>query len=264
MNIFLCGLRLDGAPITKRELFAPIARLPKNEWQTSSSGAFAATALAGRASLRPLIGQFRTTFGAGDVRLDNRSELLSLAGIEDQGVSDLEVVLAAIDRRGADIIPRILGDFAFVAWDARAQRLVAARDAFGVKPLYYRRTADHLLLASRLDPLCGDEQIDRDYIADFLLGLPSAGPLTIWKNTFSVQPGGMLVQRGSVTAQSCYWSAQNFSPGTAQSEPAAAERFRELFSSAVRQRIEPGETWSQLSGGLDSSAVVSTAEWLRE
>lgn len=265
MNVFFCGLRLDGGAISKRELFAPLARLPRhNDWVNVASGAFSASAFGRHSALRPLLAQFRTMFGAGDVRLDNRTDLLALAGIEDLGISDLEVVLAVLDRRGPDVIPRILGDFAFVAWDARAQRLMAARDAFGVKPLYYRRTPEHLLLSSRLEPLSGDEQIDRDYIADFLVGQPSAAPLTIWQGTLAVQPGGVLVQRGSVTAQTRYWSPEDFQPAAVQSEEAATERFRELFGKAVQQRIAAGQTWSQLSGGLDSSAVVSTAEWLRE
>lgn len=265
MNAFLCAVRLDGLTIGKPELFSYLARLPRHEeWDSCDAGAFAAVALARRHAIRPLMARYRNVVGVGDVRLDNRAELATLAGVTADGGSDLELVLAAIDRRGLDAVPRILGDFSFVAWDAAAQKLIAARDAFGVKPLFYRRTKEHLVLSSRLEPLCGPESIDTEYVADFLIGLPGPSPRTIWRDTLQLEPGAMLVQRGSVAANSRFWSAHNFEPAARTNEAEATERFRNLFLHAVRQRVAPHETWAQLSGGLDSSSVVSAAEWLRE
>ncbi|MGQ0816174.1 MAG: asparagine synthetase B family protein [Gemmatimonadota bacterium] len=266
MNVFLCGLRLDGGTISKRELFPYLARLPKSpEWDSCGNGAFAGLAMSRAHAMRPLVARFRGMNGVGDVRLDNRHEVATLGGVScEPDLADLALVLAALDRKGADIIPRLRGDFSFVAWDAHAQKIIAARDAFGIKPLFYRRTAEHLLLSSRLEPLAGNEEIDPDYVADFLIGLPGAGPRTIWKGALEVQPGGVLVQRGSVTTQSRYWSAHRFEPAATVNEEQAVERFRELFFDAVRQRVTAGQSWAQLSGGLDSSSVVSAAERLRE
>lgn len=265
MNLFFCGLRTDGGAISKRELFGYLARLPKqNEWDSASEGAFSAVALPPRAAMRPLVAQYRGMIAAGDVRLDNRAEIARAAGLYDELASDLEIVAAAIDRHGADIIPRIYGDFAFVAWDARAQKLIAARDAFGVKPLFYRRTAQHLLLSSRLEPLCGDESIDCDYVADFLIGRDGPSTRTIWEGAMQLEPGALLVQRGSVTAQSRYWNARSFAPVGQLDEGSAVEEFRQLFADSITNRVSAGETWAQLSGGLDSSSIVSTAEWLKE
>lgn len=263
MNTFFCALRLDGRPISKRELFAYLARLPKQqEWESCADGAFTGTALAQKQAMRPLIAQRRSMMGVGDVRLDNRDELMALASCS-ADESDLAIVLAVIDRQGADAVSRLHGDFSFVAWDARARKVIAARDCFGVKPLFYRRTAEHLLLSSRLEPLSGDEAIDAEYVAGFLKGAPTTAPRTIWKNALQVEAGGLLVQRGSVTAQSRYWSPAAFEP-QATNEDRAVEEFRELFLGSLIQRVAPGETWAQLSGGLDSSAVVSAAEWLKE
>ena len=261
MNTFFCALRIDGGAITKAELFGQIARLPRTvEWQSTVSGPFAAMSLHHKHALRPLTARGRGYVAVGDVRLDNRAELLAGATELDETASDLEVVAAAIDRRGADIIPQILGDFAFVFWDARAQKVVAARDAFGVKPLYYRREGEYLLLSSRLAPLTGDESLDHDYLADLLIGLPSATPRTIWNGTLALEAGALLVQRGSVTAQSRYWDAASIQPAAAISEADAVTQFRQLLLEAVQQRTG-GEApiWSQLSGGLDSSALVAAA-----
>lgn len=265
MNVFFCALRTDGASITKRELFTFLARLPKNvEWDSCTDGSFAGVAMSRKHSLRPLTGKFRSMVGVGDVRLDDRAEITAMIGDARPCASDLELVLALIDRHGPESITALSGDFAFVAWDARARKIVAARDPFGVKPLFYRRTADHLLLCSRLEPLAGDGKFEEQYIANFLSGFAEPALLTIWKDTLQVQAGGMLIQRGSVTAQGSYWDARNFEPEPAISQESAVEEFRDLFFTSLRQRVSPGETWSQLSGGLDSSAVVSGTEWLRE
>jgi asparagine synthase (glutamine-hydrolysing) len=265
MNLFFSALRVDGRPISKTELFSQIARLPRNtEYQSVTTGPFAAIALGEKHALRPLLTQRRGGALIGDVRLDNRAELMSIARDVADDASDLAVVGAALDRIGADVIPRIHGDFAFVFWDARGQKLLAARDAFGVKPLYYRRDGDYLFIASRLSPLIGDGAFDQDYIADMLVGLPSPSPRTVWRGTLAVEPGAILVQRGTVTAQSRYWDAASFQPVSNISEADAAEAFRTHFFSAIKSRVDTGDViWSQLSGGLDSSAVVSAAEWLR-
>lgn len=262
MNHFFCAYRVDGRPLNKTELFAQVARLPRGvEWQNTSSGAFFAMTQHPRHTLRPLLARGRGYVGVGDVRLDNRAELLARIAMDGEGKSDLDVVCAALDREGADIIPQLIGDFSFVFWDARAQKLIAARDAFGVKPLYYRRQGEHLLIGSRLNGLVGDETLDRDYIADMLLGLPGASPRTVWNGTLAVEAGALLVQRGSVTAQSRYWDAAAFEPTPAMPEPDAVAEFRRLLVQAVDQRADGHESvWAQLSGGLDSSAIVAASE----
>ncbi|HEY0306142.1 MAG TPA: asparagine synthase-related protein [Longimicrobiales bacterium] len=262
MNNFFCALRIDGRPISKTELFGQIARLPRGlEWQSTQSGPFFALTPNQRHALRPQIARGRGYVGAGDVRLDNRAELLASCRIDGEGKSDLEVLCEAIDRKGADIIPRVLGDFCLVYWDARAQKIMAARDAFGVKPLFYRREGDYLLIGSRMSALVGDETLDHDYIADLLVGLPSASPRTVWKGTLALEPGALLVQRGSVTAQSRYWDAATFEPASRCSEADAIAEFRRLFFEAVDCRTRTDDpVWAQLSGGLDSSAVVAAAE----
>ena len=264
MNTFFCALRIDGQAISRTELFAQLARLPRGlEFESVSTGPFAGTWLSPKHSLRPLSARRRACVVVGDARLDNRAELATLGGIADAEASDLEVIAAAIDRIGSDAIPRIEGDFSFVYWDARAQKILAARDAFGVKPLFYRREGSYLLLSSRLAPLVGDEKLDHEYLADLLIGLPTASPRTVWHGTYAVEPGAVLVQRGSVTAQSRYWDPAQFEPNAVISEADATAQFRELLLGAVAGRISEDNVWSQLSGGLDSSSIVSIAEWQR-
>ena len=261
MNNFFCALRIDGRPISKTELFAQVSRLPRGlDWQSSVSGAFFAMTPDVRHCLRPLVARGRGYLAVGDVRLDNRQELLARARVDGDRKSDLEVLAAAIDSLGADVIPHVVGDFCLVFWDARAQKILAVRDAFGVKPLYYRREGDFLLLGSRLAALVGDETLDSDYLADMLVGLPTASPRTVWRGALAVEPGALLIQRGSVTAQSRYWDPTAFEPAARLSEKDATAEFQRLFFEAVDRRTGDEAVWSQLSGGLDSSAIVAGAE----
>jgi asparagine synthase (glutamine-hydrolysing) len=265
MTMFLCAFRPDGEPLDRAALMAHVSRMRAVagdvELNATLSGPFAAVAQDARAATRPLLGRWRGLVGVGDVRLDNRAELARVAGIEAYpSISDLEVALAAIDAHGDGIIQRILGDYGFVYWDARACKLVAVRDAFGVRPLYFRATPSIVLFSSRIGALASDEHIDLDYVGRFLMGLPTAGSETIWKDVRAVRAGACLIQRGTVRSAHRHWRAEEFAASPSMNDTTAIEQFRSLFAEAVRVRIDdPAHTWAQLSGGLDSSSVVAVA-----
>ena len=82
-----------------------------------------------------------------DGRLDNVAELRLALG-EAPDISDSDLVVAGYRRWGADIVGRLRGEFALLLWDASSSTLMAARDPFGIRPLYYARAGGRLLLAS--------------------------------------------------------------------------------------------------------------------
>ncbi|MEX2284763.1 MAG: asparagine synthase-related protein [Gemmatimonadota bacterium] len=262
MNLFLAALRPTGEPIGKTDLFGFIARLPRGiETESVVEGPFAAMGASGAGTLRPLVARYRHLIGAGDVRLDNRSELRKLARESTERTSDLELVLALVDAKGAQAVNELHGDFGFVIWDARAQKVIAARDPFGVKPLFLRRDPGMLLFSSRAAPLALREDYDLDYMRDFLFGGSQNTARTAWRDVTRVEAGQLLVQRGTVSETQKYWSAERFEPASAATEADAVSEFRSLFTSAIQTRLDPaGPTWAHLSGGLDSSSIVCTAE----
>lgn len=94
-----------------------------------------------------------------DGRLDNREELTGLLRSQGETVSTEEV---GDDRRlllrlwrcfGTEVLPRLLGDFAFAVWDAQQQQLVLARDAMGARPFYYTIQSGFFALASEDEAL---------------------------------------------------------------------------------------------------------------
>lgn len=262
--MYVCAFRPRGEPLQRGDAFGPIARLRRwSERQptTLTAGRFLAAAEETR-SLRPLAARFRDHTAVGDVRLDNRAELMGLCHNDvPPAASDLEVVLRVIDAYGEQAIPRLLGDFAFVAWDARSERLLAVRDAFGVKPLYYTQSRGMLLFAPRMDLLASGNEYDLEHIADLLAGMTLPEDRTIWAGVRPIPAGGYLVQRGTVAEGRRFWSADRFQPAHAADPRESVEEFRGLLRSAVQQRLgAPMSTWAQLSGGLDSSSVVALAQ----
>ena len=265
--MYVCALRPRGEPLSRTDVFGYIARLKRgreHSLHTIVEGPFAAIALTSPQQQRPRIGRWRGLIGVGDVRLDNRADIAAVARVDAADLSDLELVLAALEAAGEGCIPRLLGDFAFVVWDARAQKLLAARDAFGVKPLYHRGDRDLVLLASEIAPLQRDEIYDNSYIATYLSGQTAPQDRTIWHDVSSVRAGSLLRQRGTLQSHERYWRAEEFVPEPEGDAEANCFRFRELLEDAVRLRVErPGETWAHLSGGLDSSSVVAFANMVR-
>jgi len=265
MNTMVCALRTTGEPIRKSDLFGYIARLPREATTESViEGPFAAFAATPPFAMRPLIGRFRHLIGVGDVRLDERASLLARLGGAFDSSSDLQLVLACIDAFGAEIVQTLAGDFSFVVWDARAHKLIAARDAFGVKQLF-TRTVDGVVLFSTESAVLGEaDSYDTEFLSDFLTGTLAGGERTAWRGVSRIEPGTIHVHRGTVREKRKYWSAASFEPERNVDEAEATRTFARLFENAVRTRTTTdGTTWAFLSGGLDSSSVVCTAERMR-
>lgn len=261
MNLFFCAWRPSGEPLRKSELFAQLAQMPRDRrYESITEGPFAAVFATDDHTMRPLSARYRNLIAVGDVRLDDRAEIECYADALPRPASDLELVLAAVDARGTEIIEKLVGDFGFVIWDARAQKLVAARDAFGVKSLFLRNTNDLVLASSRASVLADPSNYDREYLAQFLYGAEQQNR-TVWAGVEALSPGVIRQQRGTVPAERRFWDAAGFEPGEGGDEREQVQRFGELFRDAVHSRLdEPTRTWSQLSGGLDSSSVVCVAE----
>jgi asparagine synthase (glutamine-hydrolysing) len=265
--MYVCALRPRGESLSRTDVFGYIARLKRGRddaLHTIVDGPFAAIALESEHQHRPRIARHRGLIAVGDVRLDNRGEVAALARMPHDAHSDLELVLGALDAAGEGCIPRLLGDFAFVVWDARAQKLIAVRDAFGVKPLFHRTDSNLVLFASETAPLQLEDAYDTSYLATYLSGQMAPQERTVWRDVLSVRAGSIVRQRGTVQSQERYWRAEEFVPEPDGDAVQNCFRFRELLEEAVRVRVErPAETWAQLSGGLDSSSVVAFANELR-
>jgi len=205
----------------------------------------------------------------GQVRLDNRAEIGRRVRVNGRPLtdeSDLGLALRLVARQGSAAIPELLGDFGFVAWHAATRTAIGGVDAFNHARLYYTRHRDAMLVGSRAEPLGMTDRYDLGYLADVLV---DAFPQdrTVFADVHQVPAASTLTIRENRVSTGQYWSALNFDPSytTYASANEAAEVCRDLLTTAIRLRLDPdGRTWSQLSGGLDSSAVVSIVQQLAE
>ena len=130
-----------------------------------------------------------------------RNELLSLGHLFTTK-SDTEVIIHAYEQWGYDCLDRFNGIFAFALWDPDNQRLFAARDHLGIKPLYYAEKNSRLYFASEIKSLLTVKEFTPEVDLVGLSNLFTFGyvpsPETILKGIRKIPPGHMLIaEKGS-------------------------------------------------------------------
>ncbi len=262
MNPFLCVLDLTGANVGGEALTAALPGLSQGEGRVDAvfDGCWAGALVPSAVFGRPAIVRRRGIVAIGSVRLHNRNEIAGRGSMAANAADDLALVIDQYLRRGAPGIRDLIGDFAFVLWDSQQQRLLAARDALGVKSLFYQQQGRRLIIASHSD-LLEQGEYDRDFLAHFLIGFPSPTSHTVFQNVMRLPAGTLLQARDGRLTTETFWSPHEFAPAVTAPDPQRAqEEFRDLFTRAVAAQFDDGKsTWSQLSGGLDSSAIVGMA-----
>jgi asparagine synthase (glutamine-hydrolysing) len=180
--------------------------------------------------------------------------------------SDSEIALHLYEDHGTACLRHLRGEFAFALWDGPNDTLFAARDRFGIKPLYYATHRGTLYLASEIKALLAagvPARWDRAafFQANHLLGTPH--DRTLFEGIYPLPPGHYLLACGGEVRLVRYWdfdypAADDARPAGADAE--YAERFRHALDEAVRLRLRADvPVGCYLSGGLDSCAVLGLA-----
>ncbi len=187
-------------------------------------------------------------------------QLLSQAGHAFRTMSDTEVVLHAYEEWGDDFLLRLNGIFGLAIWDGRRERLLLARDHYGVKPLYYRDDGSRLSWGSELKAILADPSVsaetDLEALDLFLTFRFVPAPWTMFRGIHKLRPGHRLVNDRGTTRIEQYWRPRP-EPLTL-SERDCEELLRERLEAAVsRQMISDVPVGALLSGGIDSAAVVA-------
>lgn len=191
---------------------------------------------------------------------------LEAAGQTFKSHSDTEVLLHLYDTHGSDMLPRLNGIFAFAIWDARCQKLLVARDALGVKPLYFTSGAGLFSAASEIKSLqaAGVDLggINHAAIQRYLTFLWCPGEGTPARAIKKLSPGeAMWVSRGAVESRFTWYRLPVLRlPKRHLDEAAAIRGTTDRLRQAVhRQMVADVPVGAFLSGGLDSSSVVALA-----
>ncbi len=176
---------------------------------------------------------------------------------------DGELVVHLYEQHGLDLFPKLRGEFAFVLWDGRARRLVAARDRFGAKPLVWTQGPGGLSLASEAKALfaLGHRAAWDEESVFHAMSLQYVLPdRTLFRDVHTLRPGHHLVadERGVRTTP--YWDLDYPRRRPPADEAGLAAELRERLQEAVRLRLRADvPVGALLSGGLDSSAVAALA-----
>ena len=181
-----------------------------------------------------------------------------------QSHSDTEVILHAYEQWGGDCVRRFNGMWAFAIWDERRRQLFCSRDRLGVKPFYYVWENGNFAFASEIKALFAsgatEPQADVDGLRQYLTFQFCLGERTLFRNVLKLEPGCNLVLKQDVPPEiSRYWDI----PGEVDLEHTEdwfLDRIEALLQDAVRLRLRADvPLGTHLSGGLDSSAVLSLA-----
>ncbi len=174
---------------------------------------------------------------------------------------DTEVLVHLYEQEGEAFARRLRGMFAVALWDAPRQRLVLARDRYGIKPLYYRAGNGGLEFASELRSLPRGE-IDLDALEAFLAFNSIPAPLTIFREARKLPPGHVLVWEGGQTRLERYArpAPAPVSELREDDESELLEELRGRLRDSVRAHLLADvPVGVLLSGGIDSSALAALA-----
>ena len=180
--------------------------------------------------------------------------------------SDSEVILHSYEDRREEALGDLRGMFAFALWDQKDRSLLLARDRLGIKPLYYQWDGSSLVFASEARAIVqsglSSGQVDPEAVMLYLKAGFIPSPKTIYSGITSLNPGHWLRLKDGRVQVGEYWSLVDClktEPGLASRQEAVRTVREQLYGSVERHLIADVPVGVFLSGGVDSSSLVSLA-----
>lgn len=215
---------------------------------------------------QPMPNKDRTLWITFNGEIYNYIELKKELGGKYQSNTDTEVILASYEKWGTECVKKFNGIFAFAIWDNKKKHLFCARDHLGVKPFYYMQKngvfyfgseikAILTAVKSKIEP---NDSIIYEYLA---YGYYHHSSQTFFKDIHQIPAGHtLLLKNGGIKIEN-YWNLPekitNYKNISGQD---AVEEFANIFKNSVKMQLRSDvPVGMQLSGGLDSSLVVSMA-----
>lgn len=181
---------------------------------------------------------------------------------------DAEVVLHGFERWGAGVLDRLRGMFAFALYDTATGELFCARDAFGIKPLYYAAEGDRILFGSEIKGLLAHPHARRSLnerrLAHWLCMEYLPDEETLFEGVRKLPAGHWLRWRNG-RAECGRWFVPRFAPDAGRSLEESAEAIEAaLRESVAAHAIADVDVGCFLSAGVDSSLVAREAARIME
>jgi asparagine synthase (glutamine-hydrolysing) len=183
-------------------------------------------------------------------------------GVHFKSTSDTEVIIRAYEFYGEQCLTKFNGQFSFLIWNREKKELFAARDRFGIRPLYILNHNGNFYFSSELKAFDTiqkfNRQFDIDNLFEHALFWNTTGDATVFKNIRSL-PGGSYIRfkNGQVVCEKKYYEIGGNNSSTAKTYQEAKDEFNGLLDDAVKLRLRSDvPVGAYLSGGIDSSVIT--------
>ena len=192
-----------------------------------------------------------------------KTELLK-KGYKFRTKTDTEVLLLGYQEYHDKLFAKLRGMFAFVIYDKKNNELIGARDHFGIKPFYYYKTKDNFMFASEIKAMLKhpdfQKKVNKDALKMYLIFQYSVHEETFFKNVFKLKPGHYFKYKNGKLTIKEYFKVDYLKTNKPY------ETYRKELTSILEDSVNyhqitsDVEVGSYLSGGVDSSYVVSVAK----
>ncbi len=278
MSAIAAIFNLDGAPVTDQQLCtmtdAVAHRGPDGigVWSSESVGlgsCLLKTTPQASFEQLPCVSDRGRYAVALDGRIDDRVDLAAALKLDPSTLAtlpDSEMLLASYRKWGKHCVDRITGDFAFAIWDSTQQELFCGRDPIGVRMLHYYCDGRRFIAATEISQILSIVKAEPDPVSIALfLDSRSAPPERTFLEGIKKLPGGcqMTVSTAGPKVE-IYWNPDPSDVLALKDDREYEERFLAIFKESVRSRMNSaGPVAISLSGGMDSTSILATAEHMR-
>lgn len=193
--------------------------------------------------------------------IELKEELIQL-GHHFKTHSDTEVLIKSYEQWGYDCQNKFNGMWAFALWDVNKQNLFLSRDRIGEKPLHYCVHDNTFVFGSEIKSILKfgvPKEIRTELIEIYLTLTNIPAPDTFYKNIFKLMPGHYLIVKDGQVSEKAYWTFPQVNEADMITDKELVYKtFETLLNDAVKIRMRCDVPFGAfLSGGLDSSAIVS-------
>jgi asparagine synthase (glutamine-hydrolysing) len=175
---------------------------------------------------------------------------------------DTEVIVHGYREWGTDVFNHLNGMFGLAIWDVKKKRLVVARDAMGIKLVYYRTSGNQLTFGSEIRAILAAERSSTDVdplaLSMFLRFRYTPSPLTIFQGIRKLASGTMLVVENGRCREERWYNYKPIPFSSPKGDEEAREELLQLYRAAVRRHLlSDVPVGILLSGGLDSGLLLA-------